>query len=163
MRVLEAIRKKMPDILSRPDMEMVALDYFRRLGHDNHRRLSKFYAWEEKKSKSSWGAQIVDYEKIATVAVQAMTTPHVHRFLVVCALVSDLYCPGYDPSQSLAKDSNLAGTAARYRVDISKVVTTLKKELTKNTNQRRLEPTTVEKSGTAATSRLKAPKQQQPK
>ncbi len=41
VRVLEAIRKKLPDALSRPDLEMVALDYFRRLGHDNHRRLSK--------------------------------------------------------------------------------------------------------------------------
>jgi len=26
--------------------------YFRRLGHDNHRRLSKLYAWEEKKIKT---------------------------------------------------------------------------------------------------------------
>ena len=63
MRVVEAIRKKLPDGLSRPDLEMVVLDYFRRLGHDNHRRLSKLYAWEEKKSKTSWGAQTVDYEK----------------------------------------------------------------------------------------------------
>ncbi len=63
MRVLEAIRKKLPDVLSRSDLEMVALDYFRRLGHDNHRRLSKLYAWQEKKSKTSWGAQTVDYEK----------------------------------------------------------------------------------------------------
>ena len=63
VRILEAIRKKLPDALSRPDLEMVARDYFRRLGHDNHRRLSKVYAWEEKKSKSSWGAETVDYEK----------------------------------------------------------------------------------------------------
>jgi hypothetical protein len=76
VRVLEAIRKKLPDVLSRPDLEMVALDYFRRLGHDNHRRLSKLYAWEEKKSKTSWGAETVDFEKIAAAAVQAMTTPH---------------------------------------------------------------------------------------
>lgn len=48
-----------------PDLEVVALDYLRRLGQDNHRRLSKLYAWEEKKSKTSWGAQTVDYEKIA--------------------------------------------------------------------------------------------------
>jgi hypothetical protein len=54
VRVIEAIRKKLPDALFRPDLEMVALDYFRRLGHDNHRRLSKLYAWEEKKSKTSW-------------------------------------------------------------------------------------------------------------
>ncbi len=26
---------------------MVALDYFRRLGRDNHRRLSKLHTWEE--------------------------------------------------------------------------------------------------------------------
>src|ERR1700731_3179228 len=63
VRVLEAIRKKLPDTFSRPDLEMVALDYFRRLGHDNHRRLSKLAAWEEKNSKTSWGAQTVDYEK----------------------------------------------------------------------------------------------------
>ncbi len=89
VRILEGIRKKLPDVLSRPDLEMVALDYFRRLGHDNHRRLSKLYAWEEKKSKTSWGAQTVDYEKIATGVVQKMTAADVHRFLVVCALVSD--------------------------------------------------------------------------
>ena len=61
VRILEAIRKRLPDVLSRSDLEMVALDYFRRLGHDNHRRLSKLYAWKEKKSKNSWGAQTVDY------------------------------------------------------------------------------------------------------
>jgi hypothetical protein len=32
VRILEAIRKKLPEVLSRPDLEMVALDYFRRLG-----------------------------------------------------------------------------------------------------------------------------------
>lgn len=71
VRILEGIRKKLPDTPSRLDLEMVALDYFRRLGHDNHRRLSKLYAWEEKKSKTSWGAETVDYEKIAAAAIQA--------------------------------------------------------------------------------------------
>jgi hypothetical protein len=85
VRILEAIRKKLPEVLSRLELEMVALDYFRRLGHDNHRRLSKLYAWEEKKSKTSWGAQTVDYEKIAAADVQAMKAPDVNRFLVVCA------------------------------------------------------------------------------
>jgi hypothetical protein len=117
VRIIEAIRKKMPDALSRPDLEMVALDYFRRLGHDNHRRLSKLYAWEEKKSKTSWGAQTVDYEKIAAAAVQAMKAADLNRFLVVCALVSDLYCPGYNPKQALEKGSNLARSAARYKID----------------------------------------------
>ena len=134
VRVLEAIRKKLPDVLSRPDLEMVALDYFRRLGHDNHRRLSKVYAWEEKKSKASWGAQIVDYEKIAAAAaVEAMKPADLNRFLVVCALVSDLYCPGYDPKQSLAKDSNLARTALRYKIDTAKLVASIRAELPSQT------------------------------
>src|SRR5579885_591605 len=129
VRVLEAIRKKLPDVLSRPDSEMVALDYFRRLGHDNHRRLSKLYAWEEKKSKTSWGAQTVDYEKIAAAAVQAMKPAELNRFLVVCALVSDLYCPGYNPRQSLENSSNLARTAARYECDTAKIARTVREEL----------------------------------
>jgi ParB family chromosome partitioning protein len=131
VRILEAIRKKLPDVLSRSDLEMVAIDYFRRLGHDNHRRLSKLYAWEEKKSKTSWGAQTVDYEKIATAAVQPMKAADVNRFLVVCALVSDLYCPGYNPSQSLAKDSNLVRVAARYKVDAVKITKEIRAELSR--------------------------------
>src|SRR6266513_5148546 len=115
--LLEAILKKLPDILSRPDLVMVALDYFRRLGHDNHGRLSKLYAWEEKKSKTSWGAETVDYEKIAASAVQAMKAADLNRFLVICALVSDLYCPVYNPMESPGKNSNLARTAARYKVE----------------------------------------------
>ena len=129
MRVLEAIRKKLPDALSRPDLEMVALDYFRRLGHDNHRRLSKLCAWEEEKSKTSWGAQTVDYEKIAAAAVQAMKTEDLNRFLVVCALASDLYCPGYNPRQSLEKNSNLARTAGRYKIGVPNISARVRAEL----------------------------------
>jgi hypothetical protein len=135
VRVLEAIRKKLPEALSRPDLEMVALDYFRRLGHDNHRRLSKLYAWEEKKSKTAWGGQTVDYEKIAAAAVQGMTAADLHRFLVVCALVSDLYCPGCNPRRSLAKDSNLARTATRYKVDCARMATVVRNELSTKPNQ----------------------------
>jgi ParB family chromosome partitioning protein len=32
IRILDAIRKKLPEALNRPDLEMAALDYFRRLG-----------------------------------------------------------------------------------------------------------------------------------
>ena len=112
-------------------MEIVALDHFRRLGHDNHRRLSKLYAWEEKKSKTSWGAQTVDYEKIAAAAVRAMKAADVNGFLVVCALVSDLYCPGYNPKQSLEKNTNLARTSALYKVDSARTATGVRAELSK--------------------------------
>jgi len=142
--LLEAISKKLPDVLARPDLEMVALGYFRRLGHDNHRRLSKLFAWEEKKSKTSWGAETVDYEKRVSgfvlanpesknvaAAVQGMKAADLSRFFVVCALVSDLYCPGYNPRQSLEKDSNLARAAARYKVEHSKLATAVRAELSR--------------------------------
>jgi hypothetical protein len=73
----------------------------------------------------------VDYEKIAAAAVQAMKTADLNRLLVVCSLVSDLYCPGYNPRQSLEKNSNLARTAARYKIDLAKVSATVRAELTK--------------------------------
>src|SRR5260370_2309572 len=103
VRVLEAIRRKLPDVLSRHDLEMVVLDYFRRLGHVNHRRLSKLYAWEEKKSKTSWGTETVDYEKIAAAAAQAMKTADIHRFLSVFPLFSDLSPPASNTTHHLSK------------------------------------------------------------
>ena len=45
VRILDAIRKKLPDVLSWIDLEIVVLYYFQRLGHDNHRRLCKVYGY----------------------------------------------------------------------------------------------------------------------
>jgi len=112
VRILNTIRRKLPASLSRPDLEMAALDYFERLGHDNHRRLCRVYAWEEKKAKASWGGSTVDCKTIAERTVDEMNMEEVQRFLVVCALLCDMYCPGYHPRQPLAKDVNLVRTAA---------------------------------------------------
>jgi hypothetical protein len=60
-----------------------------------------------------------------------MKAADLNRFLVVCALVSDLYCPGHNPRQSLEKNSNLVRTAARYRIDAAKLGTEVRSELTK--------------------------------
>jgi hypothetical protein len=131
IRTLDAIRKKLPAILSRPDLEMAALDYFQRLGHDNHRRLFRVYGWEEKKTKASWGGTTVDYQTIAAKAIREMKPQDAQHFLVVCALVSDICCRGYNSRQPLAKDSNLARTAARYKVDTIKLVATVRTEHSK--------------------------------
>lgn len=131
-RILDAIRKKLPATLAQPELEMVALDYFRRLGHDNHRRLCRVYGWDEKKTKTSWGGSAVDYEALAAKALREMKAPDLHPFLAVCALVSDLYCPGYNPRQPLAKDSNLARAAARYKIDAAKLAADVRVELAKN-------------------------------
>jgi ParB family chromosome partitioning protein len=129
LRVLNAIRKKLPATLSRPDLEMAALDYFGRLGHDNHRRLCRVYGWEEKRTRAAWGGTTVDYRVIGEKAVCGMSTPEVQHFLVVCSLVSDLYCHGYDPKQTLAKHSNLARAAARYKIDAAKLASDVRIEL----------------------------------
>jgi len=44
VRILDAIRKK-PDVLSRTDLEIVVLYYFRRFGRDHRRRLCKVYGY----------------------------------------------------------------------------------------------------------------------
>jgi ParB family chromosome partitioning protein len=137
VRILDAIRKKLPGSLTRPDLEMAALDYFRKLGHDNHRRLCHVYGWEEKKSKAAWGGMTVDYETIAGKIIGGMNAQDLQRFLVVCALVSDLYCPGFNPRQSLAKESNLALTAARYKIDPVKISANVRVELAKNAAKKR--------------------------
>lgn len=110
---------------------MAALDYFERLGHDNHRRLCRVHGWEEKKTKASWGGSTVDYKSIAGKAVSEMSTQEVQHFLVVCALVSDLYCPGYNPRQALGKDSNLARTAVRYKINTTKLAADVQTELSR--------------------------------
>lgn len=78
----------------------------------------------------------VDYEAIAGRAVRGMNAQALQRFVIVCALVSDLYCPGFNPRESLAKDSNLARTALRYRIDTAKITAGVRTELSKNTNRK---------------------------
>ncbi len=130
-RILQAIRQKLPPALARADFEMVALDYFRRLGHDNHHRLFQVYGWEEKKTKASWGGNTVDHEKLARARIRAMTTADLNRFIVTCALVPDLYCPGYSSSDVLPTKSNLATTASRYNVDVHKLTTQVTEALSR--------------------------------
>lgn len=128
-RILKAVREKLPAALARADFEMVALDYFRRLGHDNHHRLFQVYGWEEKKTKTSWGGNSVDHEKLAEARIRAMRAADLGGFMVTCALVPDLYCPGYSSVEILSKEANLTRTAARYKVDASKVIATVTAEL----------------------------------
>jgi len=143
VRILDAIRKKLPAPPPRPDLEMAALDFFERLGHDNHRRLCRVYGWEEKKTKASWGGTTVDYKAIAGKAVHEMNTSEAYHFLIVCSLVSDLYCPGFNPRQALAKDTKIALMASRYKIDTTKLTAQVRVELTR-------EKKVKKRSGTAA-------------
>ncbi|MGA8223774.1 MAG: ParB/RepB/Spo0J family partition protein [Candidatus Acidiferrales bacterium] len=130
-RILQAVREKLPPALARADFEMVALDYFRRLGHDNHHRFFQAYGWEEKKTKTSWGGNTVDHEKLTEARIRAMTTADLNRFLVMCSVVPDLYCPGYSSAEALSKEANLMQTAVRYKVDASEITARITAELSK--------------------------------
>jgi ParB family transcriptional regulator, chromosome partitioning protein len=128
-RILQAVRQKLPRALARADFEMVALDYFRRLGHDNHHRLFRVYGWEEKKAKTSWGGNLVDHEKLAQARIRTMTAADLNRFMVTCALIADLYCPGYSSAEVLSKETNLMRIAVRYNVNASKIAARVDAEL----------------------------------
>jgi hypothetical protein len=69
-----------------------------------------------------------------------MSTPEIHHFLLVCALVSDLYCPGYNPRQALAKDSKLARTAMRYKINIPQVAAQVRSERLRKDKPRKNAP-----------------------
>lgn len=129
LRILQAVRKKLPGALSRADFEMAALDYFRRLGHDNHHRLFQVYGWLEKKTKTSWGGMSVDHEKLTHEQIRSMKIADLNRFIVTCALVSDLYYSGFGGDEVLSKESNLAQAAPRYRVSVTKIAAAVTTEL----------------------------------
>ncbi|HTY83160.1 MAG TPA: hypothetical protein VMB19_03030, partial [Silvibacterium sp.] len=109
----------------------------RRLGHDNHHRLFQVYGWEEKKTKTSWGGVSVDHEKMTETRVRRMTAGDLNRFMVTCALVADLYCPGYSSAEALSKESNLLQAAARYRVSASRVTSMVRMELSRSRKLKR--------------------------
>ena len=94
------------------------------------------YGWEEKKTKVVWGGAAVDCEAIAGNVVREMSAQDLQRFVIVCALVSDVYCPGFNPHQSLAEDSNLARTAARYKIDPAKIIADVRTELSKSADKK---------------------------
>jgi len=85
------------------------------LGHDSQHRIFKFLAWEATKTKGSYGGH-ADYPKLASARLEAMTAAEIGKFLMVCALASDLYCPTYLSRATLAKDSNLLKEATHYKV-----------------------------------------------
>ena len=54
--------------------------------------------------------------------LEAMTTVELGKFLMACALASDLYCPTYLSGATLAKDSNLLKEAAHYKINAATVL-----------------------------------------
>lgn len=131
MQILQAVREKLPATMAREDFEMVALNYFRRLDHDNHHRLFQVYGWEEEKTKTSWGGTSVDYEQLAEAHIHGMTEADLNHFMVTCALVPDLLCRGYSSAEALSREANLTRTSARYKIDAFKITAAVSAELSR--------------------------------
>jgi len=124
-RLLEGVLKRVPDQLTRHELGLVALRYFEQLGHDNQRRIFKFFRWELPKTNGSY-AGYVDYPKLASTKVEPMTAAALGKFLMLCALASDLYCPTYASGAALARDSHLARQAAHYKINGERILRELK-------------------------------------
>jgi hypothetical protein len=69
-----------------------------------------------------------------------MTAADLNRFMVTCALVPDLYCPGYSSAETLSKEANLMRTAVRYKVDASKITARVTAELSAKRKDRKAQP-----------------------
>ena len=133
-RLLQELYKRMPGQLSRHELSLVALRYFDLLGHDSQHRIFKFFPWDGAKTKASPGGYI-DYPKLAIAKLDGMTTAEIGRFLVVCALASDLFCPTYLSGATLTKDSRLAKEAARYKVKADKILREIRESSAKKSSK----------------------------
>src|SRR5207245_7283679 len=68
-----------------------------------------------------------------------MTTAEIGKFLVLCALASDLYCPTYLSGATPAKDSKLAKEAAHYKVNAGSVLREASEKLAKKSRKQKSE------------------------
>jgi len=132
-RLLAEVHRRVPGELGRHELDLIATSYFQQLGHDSQHRIFKFFAWEEGKTKAVNGGY-TDYPKLVSAKLDKMTTAEIGKFLVVCALVSELYFPTYYGATS-SKDTKLTKEAAHYKINFrkigSEVGTILKKNHTK--------------------------------
>ncbi|MGA3328209.1 MAG: hypothetical protein ABSF45_27480 [Terriglobia bacterium] len=133
-RLLQEVYKRVPGQLPRHELSLIGLRYFEQLGHDSQHRISKFFSWEMAKTKSPNGGY-VDSPNLASAKLDCMTTAETGRFLMVCALASDLYCPAYLSGATLPKDSKLAKEAAHYRINADKVFREIRDSFAKKSSK----------------------------
>jgi hypothetical protein len=82
----------------------------------------------------------VDHEKLAKACIRTVTAADLNRFMVTCALVPDLYCPGYSSAETLSKEANLMRTAVRYKVEASKITARVTAESSAKRRYRKANP-----------------------
>lgn len=124
--IIEEVVKHVPDLFEISDRHKIKF-MPPQLGHDNQHRIFKFFRWELPKSNGSY-AGYVDYSKLAAPKLEGITAATLGKFLIVCALASELYCPAYVSSPALSKDSQLAKQAAHYKTNTERILRELKEQ-----------------------------------
>jgi hypothetical protein len=127
LTALERAKQSRAEFLSCHLADFVAIRRFEQLCHDNQRRIFKFFRRELPKSNGSY-AGYVDYSKLASVKLEGMATATLGKFLMVCAVSSELYCPAYLSSPALGKDSQLPKQAAHYKVNAERTPRQLREQ-----------------------------------
>jgi ParB family transcriptional regulator, chromosome partitioning protein len=127
-RLLTEVYKRVPGELGRHELDLIATSYFHQLGHDTQHRLFKFFTWDEAKTKAV-NRGYADYPKLASVKLDKMTTAEIGRFLVACAMASELYFPTYYGAAS-SGDTKLTREAAYYKVNCERILREVRGKLT---------------------------------
>lgn len=147
-RLLAEVQKRVPNVLGRHELDVIAQNYFQQLGHDSQHRLFKFFAWDEAKKKAVNGGY-TDYAKLAAAKLDKMTTVEIGKFLVVCALANELYFPTYHGATS-SKDTKLTREATHYKINCDRVLREVKEKPTQKPPNPKPRPklqTTAKSSG----------------
>jgi hypothetical protein len=76
----------------------------------------KCFGWEETKNKSARGGY-VEYAKLATAKLDGMAGAELGKFLMVCALASDLFFPPY-----FSSGGTLPKEAAHYKMNADRIL-----------------------------------------
>jgi ParB/RepB/Spo0J family partition protein len=105
-RLLAALRAKPGTTLTTPDLLLVAGAFFDSTGHDHRVSLVRLWGWLNKGDKSR--PEEVGHKKLAT-----LTPAELVRFLIDCALVSELRAPAW----SETPPTRMLALAARHRID----------------------------------------------
>ncbi|TAM79776.1 MAG: ParB/RepB/Spo0J family partition protein [Acidobacteria bacterium] len=126
-RLLAEVQNRVPNELGRHELDLIASSYFQQLGHDSQHRLFKFFGWDEAKTKAV-NSGYTDYPKLTAAKLDKMTTAEIGKFLMACALASELCFPTYYGSAS-SKDTKLTREAAHYKVNCDRVLREVREKI----------------------------------
>ena len=113
-RLFEEVRAKLPRVLSRQELNAIALEFFRRLDHETRKRLCGVWEWVPEKIRHS---AAVDLDAPALAAIPKLSDDSLALFLQDCVYIGELGVGNYDDS----KPVRLLELSKRLRVDPERI------------------------------------------